>query len=315
MAYRGHSGPVWDVTYAPLAPYFATASHDRTARLWSVEHAAPLRILAGHLADVDAVCFHKNSHYLATGSVDKSLRMWDVRAGPCVRVLSAHTGPVHALAFSPCGQFISSAGGGTHTIAWRLPASLPSQMLTACGCAGADGTIIVWDVAAGQIAARLKCADEKDKQALGDHVWSLDYSACGKLLSAAHRYAHPPIPTQPSSLTSWSHCWLTYAAAVFVAGCSGGAVTLWDVEMEKAAPAGTKADAAESGGWRHLKSFMTRRTTVCTVKFTHRNLLQCGGGTAPPLACHGRTRLEHERKTAPAPRGHGIALEYSRMYR
>ena len=192
MAYRGHSGPVWDVAYAPLAPYFATASHDRTARLWSVEHAAPLRILAGHLADVDAVCFHKNSHYLATGSVDKSLRMWDVRAGPCVRVLSAHTGPVHALAFSPCGQFISSAGGGTYRTALRqaaLPAlTCVADCLILCSCGPADGTIIVWDVAAGQIAARLKCTDEKDKQALGDHIWSLDYSACGKLLSAAHRY-------------------------------------------------------------------------------------------------------------------------------
>jgi transcription initiation factor TFIID subunit 5 len=159
MAYRGHSGAVWDVAYAPLAPYFATASHDRTARLWSVEHAAPLRIMAGHLSDVDAVCFHNNSHYLATGSVDKSVRLWELRAGPCVRVLSAHTGPVHALVFSPCGQYLSSAG--------------------------ADGVVIIWDIAAGQIAARLQCTDDKQ---LGENIWSLDYSACGKLLSAAHRY-------------------------------------------------------------------------------------------------------------------------------
>lgn len=68
-----------------------------------------------------------------------------------------------------------------------------------------------------------------------------------------------------------------------VPGCSGGAVTLWDVEMEKAAPSGAEAGAAkaESGEWRHLKTFRTRRTAVCTVKFTQRNLLQCGGGTAP----------------------------------
>jgi transcription initiation factor TFIID subunit 5 len=158
MAYRGHSGPVWDVAYAPLAPFFATASHDRTARLWSVERAAPLRILAGHLSDVDAVCFHDNSHYLATGSIDKAVRLWELRAGPCVRVLSAHTGPVHTLAFSPCGQYLSSAG--------------------------ADGAVIVWDLAAAQVAARLQCTD---KTQLGRQIWSLDYSACGKMLSAAHR--------------------------------------------------------------------------------------------------------------------------------
>ena len=47
VCYRGHNAAVWDVTTSPHAPYFATASHDRTARLWSVEHAAPLRVFAG----------------------------------------------------------------------------------------------------------------------------------------------------------------------------------------------------------------------------------------------------------------------------
>jgi transcription initiation factor TFIID subunit 5 len=44
---------VWDVEFSPLGYYFATASHDRTARLWSTDHIYPLRIFAGHLSDVD----------------------------------------------------------------------------------------------------------------------------------------------------------------------------------------------------------------------------------------------------------------------
>lgn len=39
--------------FSPLGHYFASASHDRTARLWSVERIQPLRIMAGHLSDVD----------------------------------------------------------------------------------------------------------------------------------------------------------------------------------------------------------------------------------------------------------------------
>ena len=66
--------------------------------------------MAGHLSDVDAVCFHDNSHYLATGSIDKAVRLWELRAGPCVRVLSAHTGPVHTLAFSPNGKPLNVQG-------------------------------------------------------------------------------------------------------------------------------------------------------------------------------------------------------------
>ena len=38
---------------SPLGFYFVTGSHDKTARVWSTDHIQPLRILAGHLSDVD----------------------------------------------------------------------------------------------------------------------------------------------------------------------------------------------------------------------------------------------------------------------
>jgi transcription initiation factor TFIID subunit 5 len=37
--------------------YFASASHDRTARIWSMDRIQPLRIMAGHLSDVDVSSF------------------------------------------------------------------------------------------------------------------------------------------------------------------------------------------------------------------------------------------------------------------
>ena len=53
VAYRGHQNPVWDVKWSPMGIYFATASRDRTARLWSTDRTTALRIYAGHLSDVD----------------------------------------------------------------------------------------------------------------------------------------------------------------------------------------------------------------------------------------------------------------------
>jgi transcription initiation factor TFIID subunit 5 len=41
--------------FSSVGHYFATASHDRTARIWSMDKIQPLRIMAGHLSDVD-VC-------------------------------------------------------------------------------------------------------------------------------------------------------------------------------------------------------------------------------------------------------------------
>ena len=90
VCFKGHNYPVWSVEFrwvkemirtcggfitlspllslssfflflfifllqSPLGFYFVTGSHDKTARVWSTDHIQPLRILAGHLSDVD-VC-------------------------------------------------------------------------------------------------------------------------------------------------------------------------------------------------------------------------------------------------------------------
>jgi WD40 repeat protein len=53
VVYKGHTDPVWAVEWGPLGAYFATASRDRTARLWVTDRVTPLRMFAGHLSDVD----------------------------------------------------------------------------------------------------------------------------------------------------------------------------------------------------------------------------------------------------------------------
>lgn len=53
VIYKGHTFPVWDVKFSAHGYYFATASHDRTARLWATDQHQPLRVFAGHFSDVD----------------------------------------------------------------------------------------------------------------------------------------------------------------------------------------------------------------------------------------------------------------------
>jgi WD40 repeat protein len=77
VAFRGHENPVWDVKWSPVGIYFATASRDRTARLWSTDRTSCLRIYAGHLSDVDvrlsSYMLFSDSHWL--GSVFSSTQI------------------------------------------------------------------------------------------------------------------------------------------------------------------------------------------------------------------------------------------------
>lgn len=120
-SHSGHMFPVWDVAFASASPYyFASAGADRMARVWCTERLHPLRMLAGHQADVDVVQWHPNAHYVATGSSDRSVRLWDVASGKCVRLLAEHRAPVTALACSPDGQYLASGDANGAVMMWDL---------------------------------------------------------------------------------------------------------------------------------------------------------------------------------------------------
>ena len=74
VSYRGHNYPVWGVSsrwvdvfkfsssycvscFSPIGIYFASCSHDNTARLWSSDTLYPLRVFVGHLSGVDVSWF------------------------------------------------------------------------------------------------------------------------------------------------------------------------------------------------------------------------------------------------------------------
>uniref|UniRef100_A0A8C5QXC6 Transcription initiation factor TFIID subunit 5 n=1 Tax=Leptobrachium leishanense TaxID=445787 RepID=A0A8C5QXC6_9ANUR len=134
----GHSGPVY---FSPYGYYFVSGGHDRVhspltkfcgsllnlhffsfgfLRLWATDHYQPLRIFAGHLADVICTRFHPNSNYIATGSTDRTLRLWDVLNGNCVRIFTGHKGPIHSMAFTPSGKFLASGGTDSRVLLWDI---------------------------------------------------------------------------------------------------------------------------------------------------------------------------------------------------
>ena len=75
-----HGGGIRSVAFHPSAPYIATGSTDKTAKLWLLNAdcsaATCVSTLRGHSDCVESVAFHPSAPYLATGSHDNTAKLW-----------------------------------------------------------------------------------------------------------------------------------------------------------------------------------------------------------------------------------------------
>ncbi|MFH8608837.1 hypothetical protein ACH4D5_15290 [Streptomyces sp. NPDC018029] len=170
----GHKGAVYLTSFSPNGRVLATASYDRTVRLWDVSdpaHAEPLgKPLTGHKSWVSTAVFSPDGKTLASASDDGTIRLWDVRDPSRPRPLGApvtgHGGTIYLLAFSPDGRTLASANEDHavrlwdvaaparpkalakltgHTAAVRSVAFSPDGRTLAAG--GDNGPIRLWDTA------------------------------------------------------------------------------------------------------------------------------------------------------------------------
>ncbi|WP_406475805.1 AAA family ATPase [Streptomyces sp. NBC_01615] len=170
----GHTGAVYLTSFSPNGKILATASYDRTVRLWDVTdrtHPKPLgKPLTGHTSWVSTAVFSPDGRTLASASDDGTIRLWDVRdpshPRPLGTPLTGHDGTIYLLAFSPDGHTLAAATEDHVVRLWnvgdpRKPSALgaltgqtaavrsvafsPDGRTLAAG--GDDMTIRLWNVA------------------------------------------------------------------------------------------------------------------------------------------------------------------------
>ncbi|MDZ8258892.1 AAA-like domain-containing protein [Nostoc sp. ChiQUE01b] len=125
--FSGHTASVMAVNVSPDSSLIASASMDRTIKLWRRDGKL-VATLKGHQGAVRAVAFSPDGQILASASEDGTIKLWRHDAKNALwrisRTFKGHTASVWGVAFSPDGQTIASASWDTTVRVWKRDGTL-----------------------------------------------------------------------------------------------------------------------------------------------------------------------------------------------
>ncbi|GIW83054.1 MAG: hypothetical protein KatS3mg105_4861 [Gemmatales bacterium] len=172
LRFKGHTGWVMALAFAPNLRFLASGGTDSSLRLWDLKADANDRVvLNAHQGDIASIAISPESDVVATGSTALSdgIRLWNCASDnvSLIGEIPVGTGSTDALQFSPDGSVLAGAGN--------------------------EKTVRLWDTHSAKLLATLKGHREQIKVLAfhpdSKHLASADISGVLRYWDSSRRFS------------------------------------------------------------------------------------------------------------------------------
>lgn len=238
---KAHDKDINSLDVNHSATLFASASQDRTVKIWSAEDGSVVGILRGHKRGVWSVRFSPkdtptvttnagtstNRGLVVTGSGDKTVKLWSLSDFSCLLTFEGHTNSVLKVIWLPPSQLSAEDDDEETEAASRNPAAVRPLIASAA----ADGLVKVWSPYTGELETTL------DNHT--DRVWAL---ACPNPSGSREESKPPSADTKPPF--------------ALVSGAADATVTFWTDTTSATLTAAVSANSARIEQDQQLQNYI-----------------------------------------------------------